>query len=414
MLMPDVVTVVYEVFFDSGCRRREKGPLGAFFRHAVIGTILCMLCTAPARAAQPPVAPLPSSDARAASPLPTENGSPRNEASYENATLTEDTTWRGTVLIRGYLVIAPQATVRIEPGTTVRFMKSAIFRQVPRLVVMGRIHANGSPERPVVFAPAVQVPEKGTWGGILLLSSEKRNQLEHVRIEGADKGIEAHFSSLTVKGVAITRAGTGLLLRDSTVTLTGARISNCGTALEIHDSELDLRESALNDNRQGIAAYRCGLALTSVSVTASEREGLIAEECRIRLAACDLSGNAVGASVKGGEGQISLTRATRNREAGLLLSDARLKVHRCLIADNTGDGVRVKDGRALVWASSFGGNSGYHLANAGRGEVSAVLNWWGSAQEAAVMSKLLDSAADPRAGRVISFPWLTEPPAALP
>lgn len=198
------------------------------------------------------------------------------------------------------------------------------------------------------------------------------------------------------------------------MTLSGMRVSGCGTALEVHDSELDLRESTLADNRQGLAAYRSGLALSSVSVTGSEREGITTEDCRLKFTACDFSGNAIGASLQGGEGRVSTTRFVRNREVGLRLIDARLKVQRCLIADNAGDGLRVRDGRVTVWESAFTGNAGYHLANAGSEEVSAVLNWWGSFREAAISAKIFDAALEPRSGRVMNFPWLSETPAALP
>ena len=117
----------------------------------------------------------------------------KSDISYENITLSEDVTWRGTVLIRGYLVIAPQATLRIEPGTVVRFMKSAITRQLPRLVIMGRIQCNGTAEKPVLFAPNFTDAAKGDWNGILLLASEKRNLFEHCRIEGSEIGLEALF-----------------------------------------------------------------------------------------------------------------------------------------------------------------------------------------------------------------------------
>ncbi|MEI6305694.1 MAG: hypothetical protein WCP33_02630 [Deltaproteobacteria bacterium] len=69
----------------------------------------------------------------------------RGDLNYENITITEDVTWRGTILIRGSLVVAPQATLRIESGTVVRFMKSSIIRQTPRLVIMGGFTAAAHP-----------------------------------------------------------------------------------------------------------------------------------------------------------------------------------------------------------------------------------------------------------------------------
>ena len=337
----------------------------------------------------------------------------QGDFSYENATLVEDITWRGTVLVRGYLVIAPQATLRIEPGTVVRFMKSPIMRQIPRLVVMGRIQCNGTVEKPVLFAPNFAEAAKGDWGGVLLLSTEKRNQCDNIRFEGAETAIEARFSIFTAKGVTINRTGTGLLLRDSVVALTTAVISDCEIGLEVHDSELDLREGTLTNNRKGILAYRSSLALTMVNVKGSE-QGIMANECRVKFNSCATALNGVGALLKGGEGQILMSRFEKNGDVGLHLSGARIKVQGCLFANNQGDGIRMDDGRGIVWASAFSGNSGYNLANNGQEDVSAMQNWWGSNDEATIMAKLLDSSKNTRYGAVKVYPWLADKPLALP
>ncbi|MBI2353643.1 MAG: right-handed parallel beta-helix repeat-containing protein [Deltaproteobacteria bacterium] len=343
-----------------------------------------------------------------AQPAPRDRGAvvTRGDISYENVTITEDVTWRGTVLVRGGVVIAPQATLRIEPGTVVRFMRSVITRQSPRLVVMGRLQCNGTADKPVLLAPNFAEAARGDWGGVLLLSSEKRNLLEHCRIEGAETAIEARFSTFSAKGVTIAGAGTGLLLRDSTATLATLGVSACGTGLESHDSEIELREGTLTENRQGIVAHRSALALARVDISGSDRQGILADECRIRFNSCELAGNGVGALLTGGEGQILLSRFVRNRDVGLQLAGARIKVQRCLFADNLGDGMRVEDGRGVVWASVFSGNGGYNLASTGRETISAVQNWWGSNDEAAIAAKLL--------GAVVFAPWLAERPAGVP
>jgi hypothetical protein len=338
----------------------------------------------------------------------------RGDFSYENITITEDVTWRGTVLVRGSLVVAPQATLRIEPGTVVRFMRSAIMQQQPRLVVMGRLQCIGTTDKPVLLAPNVIEPGRGDWGGVLFLSSEKRNQLENCRIEGADTAIESHFSTVGAKGVTIARSGTGVLLRDSTATLSMAAISACETGLESHDSELDLREATLADNRRGIVAYRSTLVLASVKVKGSDQEGIMTDDCRARFSLCEVADNGVGALLKGGEGQLLMSRFVRNRDAGLHLAGARIKVQRCLFSDNRADGMRVNDGRGVVWASAFSGNGGNNLANSGKEDVSAVQNWWGSNDESAIMAKVLEVSRDPRLGAVMVAPWLAEKPSVLP
>jgi len=332
---------------------------------------------------------------------------------YDNAVLSEDTTWRGRVLVKGSLVVPPQTTLRIEPGAVVLFEKQSSLGPLPRLVVMGRIQCNGAPERKIVLGPNYATAEPGDWGGVLLLASEKRNVIEECRIEGADVGIEAHFSNLTVKGVTIARCVNGLVMRDSILTLQGGALSECQVALEAQDSELDLRATTLNQNRRGMALARSSVTMTGLTVKGSELQGIACDECRIRMTSCTVSDNGVGLEVKGGEGQINLTRFTRNRSLGAHLSAARLKLQRCLFSDNQRDGLRMDDGRSLVWMSAFIGNNGNHLVNAGREPVTAVQNWWGTSDQQAIAAHLLDRARDAAVGPVRVFPWLTEPPPGL-
>ena len=96
-------------------------------------------------------------------------------AVYDGAVLTEDVTWRGSILVRGFVVVAPQATLRIEPGTVVRFETTA-SQQLPGLIVQGRLHAAGTTERPIVLTTRSKLL-RGSWAGIVLLSTEKRNLL---------------------------------------------------------------------------------------------------------------------------------------------------------------------------------------------------------------------------------------------
>lgn len=336
------------------------------------------------------------------------------DSSYENITITEDVTWRGTVLVRGSLVVAPQTTLRIEPGTVVRFMKSPIERQAPRLVVMGRLSCSGTPEKPVFLTSNFQEAVRGDWGGVLFLSSEKRNLIENCRIEGAENAIEARFSQFTAKGVTIARSMKGMMLRDSTASLSNTVISNCETGLESHDSELDLREGTLADNHRGIAAQRSTVVLASVTVKGSPQQGVLAEDCRVKFSSCELADNSVGVQLRGGEGQLLMSRFVRNRELGLHLAGARIRTYRCLFADNVSDGMRVDDGMGVVWASAFVGNGGNNLVNAGRENVTAVQNWWGSNDESAIMAKILDASRDAGLGKVVIGPWLSEKPTALP
>ena len=368
------------------------------FRRQLILCSICCCLAVPAFAAEP-AARKPAS---------------QYSAVYDTATITEDATWHGTVLVKGSLTVASQATLHIEPGTVVRFAAARGSRQLPRLLVMGRIQAAGTQDRPIIFSTGSATPRKGEWGGIVLISSEKRNQLEHCRIEGAENGIEARFSAFTARSVLVAQATAGMLLRDSNVTVAASSFSGCDTGVEVHDSELELRDSAFAQNRRGLALYRSSAVLAAITVAANRQIGLFADECRLKLTSSEITGNGSGARITGGEGQILLTRFLRNGDAALHLSGARLKVFRCQFNDNIRDALRLDDDRTTVWGSSFSGNGGSHLVNAGSENVSLPLNWWGTADEAAILAKISDGARDGRTGRVTLFPWLAEKPAWLP
>jgi hypothetical protein len=338
----------------------------------------------------------------------------RTELSYENATFTEDVTWHGTVLIRGSLVVAPQATLRIEPGTTVRFARVEGGLRKARLVVMGRIQSIGTAERPILFSADAPTPVKGDWGGILLLSTEKHNQFEHTAVEGAETGLEAHFSAFTAKSARVFLSNTGMALRDSIVSVDASSFSACETGVEVHDGEFELRDSSVSTNRQGMLLSRSSVVLASTSVTDNVRQGIRADECRLRISSCSISSNGEGAMVTGGEGLIFMTRFMHNKETALHLGSARMKVNRSLFADNDHDALRIEDGRATVWGCAFRGNGGFNLYNAGRDDVVAVQNWWGANEEKAISSKIFDGSQDPRIGTVQLFPWLSSQPAILP
>lgn len=326
------------------------------------------------------------------------------DRSYENAVLTEDVTWRGSVLVRGSLVVPPHITLRIEPGAVVRFAASGSRKA--RLTVLGRLHCNGSAERPVTLTSEYSEAEKGDWGGIQFISSEKRNLLEQCRIEGTETAIDARFSTVTAKGVTVLRSAVGILLRDATATLTGLALSGCETGLELFDSEAELQEGTISGNRSGISAARSGLVLAKLAVRGNEGAGAQLSDCRIRISSCEFEGNGSGVDMKGGEGQVVLSRFLKNREIGLHLAGARVRVSRSIFADNQRDALRMDDGRAIVWGSAFTGNGGYNLA-AGEESVAAVQNWWGSNDGSAIYPRI--------SGRqVLLDPWLPERPAVLP
>lgn len=333
---------------------------------------------------------------------------------YDGVTFTEDVTWRGTVLVKGFVVVAPQATLTLEPGTIVRFSGPAAKNITPRLIVQGRIQAVGTYQRPILITSGRSKAARGDWGGISLVSSEKRNILEHCRIEYADSGIDARFSTVSLKMVSITKSNTSILAHDAVVQMTGGNIAESETGIEAFDSEFDMRDAVIANCQRGFVMNRSSVGISSFKIRGNEQYGLVSDDCRVKISATEFSANGTGASFKGGEGQILMSRFIKNRETALHLSGSRMKIQRCRFSDNSRDAIRLEDGRALVSGNIFSSNYGFNLYNAGREDVNALLNWWGSSEQSVITRKIHDAVLDPRSGTVQVFPWLTEKPPLIP
>jgi hypothetical protein len=206
----------------------------------------------------------------------------------------------------------------------------------------------------------------------------------------------------------------GIVMRDSIAAIASTAITDCKAGLESHDTELELRDASVSENRTGMLLVRSAIVMTSVSVKGNLQHGISSEDCRIKANSCEIIGNAIGAYIKGGEGQLLMSRFMLNRDTALHLSAARVKINRCRIADNARDGMLMEDNRAIIWANDFSGNGGFNLVYTGRESASAVLNWWGTSSESSLMAKIQDNVGGKRSGTLNVFPWLAEKPAALP
>lgn len=332
---------------------------------------------------------------------------------YDSMVLNEDATWSGSVLVRSSVVVAPQATLRIEPGTVVRFGASVV-QQLAGLIVQGRLHVAGTAEQPVLFTSERTGAGRGAWRGVVFLATEKRNILEQCRIENADAGIDVRFSHVSLKSVTLVQNMTGLRSRDGVIQMTGSMVTDTGTGIDITNSEFDGREITVEACQRASVCLSSAYAVTSSRMRNNVQAGLEAEECRIRIVDGEFSGNESGALIHGGEGQISMSRFMKNRQSGLRLAASRLKVQRNLFAENQQNGVWVEDDGSLLLNNAFAANGRFNLFNDGHDPVNAMQNWWGSGDADLIRKKVRDAAHDPSVGAVTVFPWLHEKPLLAP
>lgn len=332
------------------------------------------------------------------------------ERFYRDAVLTEDTAWRGEVFVEGALTVAPQTTLTLEPGTVVRFRRTVAGEGAgPLLLVQGRLVARGSAEAPVRFTSSFSDPQAGEWQGIVFLGSEKKNLLEQCRVEGAAVGIDASFSTVTLKEVSLAACGTGVRFQDSIVTVSGGGASGCAVGMDLAESESDIRGITVRGNRIGMTVRSGSLFLEGASITDNSEAGFIAAASRLSVSGSLFQGSAAGLLLADCEGTVTAARIADNRQIGIQLVRSRVRVHGNEIVSNGAIGLRVDDGRGIAWGNAFSGNGRFDIDNAGAEDFRAIANWWGD--PAPLLEKRLNHRAqDPARGRILVNPVLTARP----
>lgn len=143
----------------------------------------------------------------------------------------------GHYIVYDSLVVAPGATLVIEPGTTLYFHKDA------QMIVRGTVKAEGSRERPIVFRgdrtdnmfsylPYDRIP--GQWGGITIDSVSCGNVFSHCDIHSAEYGIKV------IEGDTVAQR----------LTIESSRLENFdGNALETTMARVDVVNSLLANAR---------------------------------------------------------------------------------------------------------------------------------------------------------------------
>jgi hypothetical protein len=173
---------------------------------------------------------------------------------------------RSPYRVEEVLVVQPGATLAIEPGV-------AIWFKTRGMVVRGRVVAQGSASQPVVFAG---LTSRG-WKGIFFDGSEADNRLEGCRVSGAEYGIRAVRSRVTVDRCS---------LQDN------------GWALVAEEGRLEVRRSLVRASaRTGIAARRAEVVVTESIVTENGGGGILVESATARVRASHLLNNG-GLSVR--------------------------------------------------------------------------------------------------------------------
>jgi parallel beta-helix repeat protein len=118
----------------------------------------------------------------------------------DKAYITEDTTWSGTVVLRGQNVVRRGVTLTILPGTVVKFAwidEDGDDIGDGELTVEGRLIARGTRNNPILFTSAKESPAPKDWT-FVQISVSKNSLVEHCIFEYAFSGLQVHYSTATI------------------------------------------------------------------------------------------------------------------------------------------------------------------------------------------------------------------------
>lgn len=337
-----------------------------------------------------------------------------SDFSYHNQVLTEDVTWRGTVFVRGCLSIAPQATLTIVAGTVVTFVSDAEGAASGLLLVQGRLTVQGTAESPIHFKPGTEKIRAGDWQGILLLGSDKKSILEQCRIEGATTGLDAVFSTVSLKSSYFTSCRTGARFQSSLVQVNGGGASGGDLGYALLDSEADIRDAVVRGNIQGLLLSGGSLYMISSDLSSNSARALESRGSKLVVLRSAFAGNGSGLSLSSSEGAVEANRIVDNLEYGVRLAGSRIRLSGNLVYHNKGVGILVDDGDSAAWGNNLSSNGQYDLYNAGREDFRAPGNWWGTSSCEAVKKRVFDKDDEPQRGSVLFNPLLGAQPQMSP
>jgi hypothetical protein len=142
---------------------------------------------------------------------------------------------REKYLLKGFVAVQSGITLTIEPGTVIFGDKQTIASLI--IARGGRIEANGTVDRPIVFTSAQPKGQRsyGDWGGIVMLGDAPTNKPTDTQIEGVVGfpygGTNANHSAGTLRYVRIEFAGVAITPNNEINGLTMGGVG-AGTTIE--------------------------------------------------------------------------------------------------------------------------------------------------------------------------------------
>ena len=288
--------------------------------------------------------------------------------------IDRDRTLRGDVIVDGVIRVAPGATLTVAPGARIFFK----FRDTDGdgigengMFLQGNLSARGTREEPILFRP-LDGSGRGLWDSINFMASDRgESVLEHVAIEGAYRGLHAHFSRLGGADVRISRCVRGVQFQESEVRLARLSVGESQSALRCRDSDVVLDGFRSRGTASGANFLRSRVELVSPDIAGPGFYGIRFRESRAAVTDGAVRGALVGASVQEGTARLTRFRAVSPGLAGFSALDGDVTMVGFVSEGGILDALSATAGKVVLEGGSLSG-FGRHAVKLG-GPASVTL-----------------------------------------
>jgi hypothetical protein len=183
--------------------------------------------------------------------------SPSPSLYLQDQVIKTDTTWSGTVVIEGVVVIGRAAILTIAPGTAIRFKK--IDHDLDgigdsELRILGGVIAEGAADKPITFASAEPEPAPRDWSYLLIYTSGRINRINFCEFRHGFSGLQVQFSTVSVKNSLFTDNNEGLRFGRADLAIENNRFSanDIGIRFTRMEGPVIIHDNEITKNKLGI------------------------------------------------------------------------------------------------------------------------------------------------------------------
>ena len=183
---------------------------------------------------------------------------------FANLEIHPDTEWRGSIVIDGSVKVFKGATLRIQPGTDIAFLRRDDDRDGLGdgvLIVEGKLLAEGTAAAPIRFRSAEADPQPGDWLEIRVDFS-RETVLRHCEISHSAYTLHAHFTKGRVEDCVIRHNIDGSRLGQARFVFAHNLIEhNQGKGINFRNSTVEITRNIIRHNGSGIFLFENDRAL---------------------------------------------------------------------------------------------------------------------------------------------------------